>query len=131
MLVFKKEFIMSISFYPQYDLTIVTDDDYIHTRYYITRFDRSLVNEGVLQKNLKKVVNQILGKNSTRLRITKEDLLRFKVHLRINAFNITDINKGLYKLNPHLFFDNLTMEINKAICNILKVTNDADYVSKY
>lgn len=122
---------MSISFYPQYDLTIVTDDDYIHTRYYITRFDRSLVNEGVLQKDLKKAVNQILGKSSTRLRITKEDLLRFKVHLRINVFNITDINKGLYKLNPQLFFDNLIMEINKALCDILNVTNDVDCVSKY
>lgn len=122
---------MSISFYPQYDLTIVTDDDYIHTRYYITRFDRSLVNEGVLQKDLKKAVNQILGKGSTRLRITKEDLLRFKAHLRINVFNITDINKGLYKLNPQLFFDNLLMEINEALCDILNVINDVDYVSKY
>ena len=122
---------MSISFYPQYDLTIVTDDDYIHTRYYITRFDRSLVNEGVLQKDLKKAVNQILGKSSTRLRITKEDLLHFKVHLRINVFNITDINKGLYKLNPQLFFDNLITEINNALCNILNVTNDVDCVSKY
>ena len=122
---------MSISFYPQYDLTIVTDDDYIHTRYYITRFDRSLVNEGVLQKDLKKAVNQILGKSSTRLRITKEDLLRFKVHLRINVFTITDINKGLYKLNPQLFFDNLITEINNALCDILNVTNDADCVSKY
>lgn len=122
---------MSISFYPQYDLTIVTDDDYIHTRYYITRFDRSLVNEGVLQKDLKKAVNQILGKSSTHLRITKEDLLHFKVHLRINVFNITDINKGLYKLNPQLFFDNLITEINNALCDILNVTNDVDCVSKY
>lgn len=122
---------MVYQFLPKYDITIVTTDDRRYRTYSnITRYDKNIVKDGILQKHLKKYLNNKFGEHTSILRVKLSYDLLIKIYLKLDILKFSDYALGLYKIDSTSFLNNIVDDINNEICYILNVDNKIDWVER-